>query len=797
MPVNYENGTVQKFDDGSRIITYADGTTSARDINGNITIKKPDGTPITAGALKSTVGQGLASQITGLIKPGAIDPIKAGISKVLGDANKVAKSGRAGLKNIVPNPMELFASYTFAWTMACLEPKQFNNPPSYRNSTKDLKNIVFASGGRFDSQRAQTAYGAPEYYVNNFVMNSTIAATQATGNSNAIKFTFDVIEPHSMGLFLQSLQNAALKAGYADYINNAPFVLRLDFLGYDETGKIYTSIKPKFYTIGLVKVAFTVTENGSVYKCEAVPYNHKGFSDVVNTTYSDLKLQCSQTGVNAGTVKDLLVSGQTSLCSFLNDNEAKLVKEGEISVADIYEIQFPDKSSDFISQTSNVNVTPKATADPKAIIETIISGTNIKVSTDFGDNPIGSAEFGFDQKSGGNIPFKKHGDQVDEKTGLVKRDQMTIDPRNRAFQFGQNQNLTAIINQIILSSDYSKKALDPKNMTPEGMIKWWRLDTQIQLLEYDALIGDFAKKIIYRVVPFLVHHSVFTPPNAAPVGHNEIKGQIVKEYNYMYTGQNTDVLKFDIEINNLFYTGMNPKPASESAKVANQDQKGVGEDTPSTSRTSEGGSAASQLANLGRSRLKRNPELLNKPKGGSGDKTSEQVVAENFHNAFVSAGTGDLINVNMEILGDPYWMVDSGMANYFSPASAKSRLITEDGTVNYEAGDVQIYITFRTPADINEATGLYEFPTAGRESPFSGIYRVLGCENSFNDGIFKQKLKCVRMTGQSQDYSGNNPNELSKIVIDKLSSIATKLGKDERPKSTLTDDPSGDGSGGE
>lgn len=374
---------------------------------------------------------------------------------------------------------------------------------------------------------------------------------------------------------------------------------------------------------------------------------------------------------------------------------------------------------------------------------------------------------------------------------------MTIDPKNRAFQFGQDQNLTAIINQIILSSGYSKKALDPKNMTPEGMIKWWRLDTQIQLLDYDAVIGDFAKKIVYRVVPFLVHHSVFTPPNSATIGIEEIKKQIVKEYNYIYTGQNTDVLKFDIEINNLFFTGMNPSPVSESAKVSNQDQKGVGEDSPSTAKTSKGSSPAAQLANLGRSRLKRDPSLLNKPKGGSGDKTSEQMVAENFHNAFVSSGSGDLINVNLEVMGDPYWMVDSGFSNYFAPASPKSRLITEDGTVNYESGDVLVYLTFRTPADINEATGLYEFPTAGKESPFSGVYRVLGCENSFNDGIFKQKLKCVRMVGQSQDYSGNNPNELSKIVVDKLSSIATVLGKDERPKSTLTDDPSGDGSGGE
>ena len=760
-------------------------------------IKKPDGTGVSYAPLATSLSKGLASSVTGLVKPGAVDPIKAGISKVLGDANKVAKSGRAGLKNIVPNPMELFASYTFAWTLACLEPKQFNNPPSYRNSSKDLKHIVFASGGRYDSQRTKTAYGAPEYYINNFVMNSTIAATQATGNTNAVKFTFDIIEPHSMGLLLQSLQNAAVNAGYVNYLSNAPFVLKLDFLGYDETGKIYTSVKPKYYTVALVKVAFTVTENGSLYKCEAVPYNHKGFSDIVNTTYTDVKLSCSATGADAGTVKDLLVSGENSLCAFLNANEKKLYNEFQIGVPDVYEIQFPEKSSDFKSVSTGPATTAKASADPKAILQTVIAGTNIVVSSDFGSNDIGSAQFGFDQKSGGNIPFKKHGDQVDEKTGIVKRDEMTIDPKNRAFQFGQSQNLTAIINQIILSSDYSKKALDPKNMTPEGMIKWWKLDTQIQLLEYDPLVGDFAKKIIYRVVPFFVHHSVFSPPNAAPVGYNEIKGQIVKEYNYIYTGQNTDVLKFDIEINNLFFTGMNPGPASESAKVANQDQKGVGEDSPSSAKTSKGSSPAAQLANLGRSRLKRSPDLLNKPKGGSGDKTSEQVVAENFHSAFVNSGSGDLINVNLEILGDPYWMADSGMANYFSPASTKSRLITEDGTANYESGDVMVYLTFRTPADINEATGLYEFPTAGKESPFSGIYRVLGCENSFNDGIFKQKLKCVRMVGQSQDYSGNNPNELSKIVIDKLSSIATVLGKDERPKSTLTDDPSGDGSGGE
>jgi hypothetical protein len=64
---------------------------------------------------------------------------------------------------------------------------------------------------------------------------------------------------------------------------------------------------------------------------------------------------------------------------------------------------------------------------------------------------------------------------------------MTIDPKARAFQFGQKQSLTSMINQVVLSSDYAKKAILDKNQggfgtTVEGYIKWFKLDVQIELL---------------------------------------------------------------------------------------------------------------------------------------------------------------------------------------------------------------------------------------------------------------------------------------------------------------------------
>ena len=54
--------------------------------------------------------------------------------------------------------------------------------------------------------------------------------------------TFDVYEPYSMGYFVQSVQTAALNAGYPNYIGT-PFVLILDFVGHRDNGQMFTASK--------------------------------------------------------------------------------------------------------------------------------------------------------------------------------------------------------------------------------------------------------------------------------------------------------------------------------------------------------------------------------------------------------------------------------------------------------------------------------------------------------------------------------------------------------------------------
>lgn len=745
---------------------------------------KPDGSVVIPGFTNSTIPVGLAQIITNLDPTRPSNPLKGGVSNQQEKTNTTAASAKKNLPSVVKNPMEIFASSNVLWSFACLTPEQFNDPTLYRNIPGALKNLVFSSAGRSDADRVATFFGSPEYYINNFVMQTVIGANEATGNSNAVKFSFDIIEPHSMGLLLQSMQNAAVKAGYLSYLDNAPFVLKMEIQGFDDLSRNITNIKPKFFVMKLSSTKFTVSESGSVYKVEAIPYNHQGFSDTINTTYSDVKISAS----GKGHVFDILSGGPKSLMAFLNDNEEKLLKDKKISQKDEYVIQFPVLSSDWKSSAGNQTEIKKATIDPQAEIKKIaIQAAMPKTDPQQLDqNSIASASLGFDQNSGGRPLFRRAGDQYDEKTGVLIRDGMTIDPKLRAFQFGQSQSLTAIINQVILSSEYATAALEPSNLTPQGYIKWFKLDVQLELMKYDSLTGDYAKKITYRVVPYLVHQSIFANATSAPIGYAELMKDVVKEYQYIYTGQNVDIVGFNIEINNLFYAGANPKPEADAAQTGNQNQKNA-EKLPSSTKTGQGQAVEVQSAQTGRSRPKRDPRLLKGFKGGADDKTVEQNVAENFQQAFISGSSADMVTINLEILGDPYWLIDSGMSNYFTTADSPTAQITDDGTMNYESGNVYIYISLRTPADVNTLTGLYDFSIAGKESPFGGIYRIASCENTFNDGSWKQKLKCIRMPGPQGPEVNETITGDKASVIDKADVPAIELGDKEAPRTSPID----------
>lgn len=770
----------------------------------NFQNKKPDNTPVNPSPAEIAMARGIAEKF--FARPGAIDKIKDG--KPQPTNSDPTTSGTAGknLGNIVPNPLENFASFTQLFTLAVLTPQQFNNPTTYRDAeglsfggqsfglgsnAKAQSGIIFSSAGRADQYRVGTAFGTPEYYVDNFQMTAVVAANPRTGNQNAINFTFDIYEPYSMGLLLQTLQVAAIKAGYVNYLDS-PFLLKLDFVGYNEDGTVRKTVKPKYFVLKLKKVTFNVDESGSKYAVEAYPFNHHGYSDTVNTLFTDINISATSAqeaadGENpeeAGTVRDVLATGSKSLVKLLNDNEEKNVKEGRYKIKDVYEIQFPEKPHVFISNASQQDTNQGASFDPGGPPgRAPVGGASADATTtnkNIGNNAISKSDFGFGVGKGGNFPFLNDKETVDEKTGRVKRGIMEIDPKKRQFQFMQKQSLTEIINQVILSSTFAKEATQ-KSTTVDGFIEWFKIDVQIEFLDYDDLIGDFAKKYIYRVVPFKVHSSVFGNPNAVPPGYSELEKKIVKRYDYIYTGQNVDVLNFEIKLDYLFYSGANPALEAKTKDEQKVDQKGTSEETASETKPGEGADKQAQTANLGKSKVKRDPKMLELINNGSGAVSVEQKIAQNFQEAFINVSSADLVKVELEILGDTFWLVDSGLSNYFAQPAAVSDQVTEDGTMNYEGSDIYIYLSFRTPADINTKSGLVEFSYEDQESPFSGIYRVFRCESKFDQGKFTQILHCVRMQGQPQDFEGKP------LTVDPANSAQTKVGKKADPKTNTSD----------
>jgi len=609
---------------------------------------------------------------------------------------------------VVANPLLNFASVAPLWTFASLSLEQFNNPASYRNNGAGLTNIIFSSGGRFDDKRQQIAGGrAPEYFVDNFTMRSIVAPTPQTGNQNVTSFAFDVYEPYSAGKLLESMQVAAAQNNFFSYLDNAPYLLKVDFQGYGEDMSVFSTVDSKYFVLRLTKVGFTVDEGGSKYKFEAVPYNHILYSDSFNITYTDLKI----TGV---TMKDAC----EQLTNNLIRNELELVKEKRITYPDLYFIEFPLDGQDNTGSESE----------------------------------IATADFKFDASFGGNFNFVGES-KLDEKTGKISRDNLTIDPKKREFHFAQSQSITNILTQLVLASSYAADAADAKK-DKNGMVKWFKIDAQMEILStFDSKTGDYPYKIKYRIVPLMVHRSVFDNFTSA-FDYGDLERKIVKKYNYIYTGQNVDILKFNIEINNLFFVGTNPSPEQRQTSAVDPGQQGSAQPLIQKTEASEGGEGAAVASTAGRRRAYRDPELLKRNNyGGSGTADVPQKVAEAFHAAFLKGSSADLVKVDLEIFGDPYWLVDSGIANHFSPSTGDiDGQVTQDGTANFVGADTYIYISYRTPMDINTDAGVYDWPEVGRLGAFTGIYRVTEVENIFSEGFFKQKLTCVRLVGQEAEY---------------------------------------------
>lgn len=683
----------------------------------------------------------------------------------------------------IPNPLADFSSFNTLFTFSSLNATAINFPEmSYRRG--DLGLIIFSSGGRYSEERIPTAYETPDnpagkfdYFIDNVEILSLLAPTEETKGTKAVTVSFEVTEPYSMGQFLQSCQIASVKNAHPDY-TRAPFLLTMEFKGYlPDNTPVSVQNTTRYFPIKLTSVTMSISAGGCKYKILAQTWTDQAFNDDYNILKTD-------TVISGASVVEILQKGENSLQSVINDRLQKIAKQdaNKSYVPDEVAIVFPKEVATLgASQSTNGTQARSATSTSSTSGNSSItsrlsltrdSKTKLMVQSEGEVSDLGKSSLGFTAARGGkreklpdtpieikSIPNKK-----------FPRNLYQPNHKKPEFSFRKETTIVNAITEILLMSEYITKAAAESPKDPMGFYDWFRIESQVYMLppnENNEDVGIQPLLLVYRVVPYKVHESRFQSPNVTPKGYKELANETVKEYNYIYTGKNTDVLEFDLTLLQNFgtfnladglgtYSG--PGVLSKQGKTGAAPEE-VAPLIPKV-QTPTGGRSGGDVA-TGIARQKAFPSAW-KNNDGAGDADNYMTLAAKVFHFRILNSQVEKVSANMTILGDPYFLSDSGIGNFSNTKSTSKINLTDTGTMDYEVGEVDIMVNFFTPVDLNSNTGALTFPgdiDNQLEIPFSGLYTVTQVTSKFQRGKFTQTLLMMRRPNQS--------------MIDSIESIAT------------------------
>lgn len=649
----------------------------------------------------------------------------------------------------LPNPLEPYASYSPVFTFSCLSKEEINFPDTTYKAG-NLSNIIFRSGGGQPDKRIETIFGKFEYYIENMEMSTIMGFNRQSQSTNATAISFTVVEPYSMGLFLQSVQISAKEAGYINYVQS-PFLLTIEFVGHYSDGT--SGIIPntiRHIPMKLSAVEMSVTEAGCTYEVKGYPWNEIALTDNNNLFDSDI-------AISGETIGEMLQFGERSLQYTVNSRMADIaIRDTGSPVPDEIVILFPKfLNSDDIpieqEDKGTAKVDPNKPEDKNVTLQlTLNRGDNQSLLQDpSAMNEIGLSKMGFTPFHGGQTDKAKDNEVYHPKTGVVDRNKLQINPSSREFMFAQNTSITNAITQVILMSDFGRKIADDRK-DEAGMYTWFRIETQVFVMEpNDANLKNSGRPpqlIVYKVVPYKVHPMRFAKINTTPPGYEALRKNAAKEYNYIYTGRNVDVLSFDIKLNTAFYAAVAGDYGQAGIDAANQPINGTG-GVATTGYTQAPGNTRDDSVNPAVRTDKVNSFSTDNV-GGVGADDHKTREAKRFHETLLDS-PADMLTADLSILGDPYFIADSGFGNW-SNTHTGTYNVTETGAVNYQNGEVDILINFRTPIDVNTDTGVYDFGETQKLDHFSGLYQVITVTNTFEKGLFRQDLHLIRRRDQER-----------------------------------------------
>jgi lysozyme len=355
--------------------------------------------------------------------------------------------------------------------------------------------------------------------------------------------------------------------------------------------------------------------------------------------------------------------------------------------------------------------------------------------------------------------------------------------------FREGTSILTVINQMMKSSSYiteqlkievdtamannTDKAQDPvkakEQLTKAGdPLNHFRVTPIITMGDFDPQRNDHCREITFVISPYKMHGVDYPGIKKGTVPQDV---DCVKEYNYLFTGQNVDVTDLKINFDSSFYTAVSARPA-RLQDVNNSAAVGAG--APQPVNTGEG-EQVSKFNKVIPTSLVFSPAM---PGGNKLTQAQTDAMRANDLMANIYSGSVDTLSMSMEIVGDPGYLQQEEFT--VNPSTASRKISTDnpnartykDGSLIMSDKNLLIKVNFKFPTDIDTETGLIKFPSNGDSArrtgnastmnAFTGIYKILTIENTLSGGLFKQKLEMIRL------YSDTDAN---KANVEKASAL--------------------------
>ena len=617
--------------------------------------------------------------------------------------------------NVRTNILHDYENYTYNLELWALTIDGFNKlyDGILPGSEPDILNgaeLLISNGGFSKNQNRSPSFPV-DFVIDNLEIESIIGNRAEGKGADALNIKFDIIEPYSVTL-LERLSEVVVRNGLGIDFKTLIYCMKIQFLGYDILG-IPTIIEgaTKYIPFTFLNMTFSINSKGAVYKCQGIPQKDMSLTMTDNIIPFHVELEGRTVGELLGAFKLSPQSGSArSDATTTPSSSAVTLKNLTKSLNDFEDNKVEQKSQKFANRYY-------FQLDPE-LYDAIVLDTK---KAEDGQRPMSdiSGSKGAAVAAGG------------------RQGNITFDSTQGKFNAQSGTRVTDLLNNILKLTDFMKKQVNTTGNDTTKPVTTWKIFPKMKIKGYDTITNMFHREVTFVIKKYdyygLPHPNMGQKPPPS--------GCIVKNYDYMYTGANRDVLDVQIEYKVAFFEVFNAMK-DEMTQKAN---KGTGEAPKKDQTIIDNSNDRSQIkpGRLGVAGIG--------PEQTSGAATVDEpaiVVGELMNQLLDNAG--DMIRLDLKIVGDPDWIQQDNVLYEVSKLPSGNKTLT-NGSISYYDSITCFNFNFKAPLkDYDDTTGIFDVQTAKSSATFSGTYQVLKVLNNFARGKFTQKLDNVRVRIQDE-----------------------------------------------